>query len=70
MGRIRDWAKCLECGERRMVSHKEWIRASRPRCLRCGGTIEPSDTAADEHAAHSNALKDDQSKRDRKTGRK
>ena len=70
MGRLRDWAQCLDCGSRRLVSHKEWIRASRPRCLACGGPIEPSAAAADEHAEHNTALRDDQSKRDQKTGRK
>jgi len=69
MGRIRDWAKCLDCGERRMVSHKEWIRASRPRCRACGGPVEPSDAAADEHASHYEAEKVDQHRRDVKTNR-
>jgi hypothetical protein len=69
MGRIKDWAKCLDCGARRLVRHKEWIRASRPRCLACGGPIEPSGKAADEHASHYDAEKDDRAKRDRKTGR-
>lgn len=69
MGRIKDWAKCVDCGARRQVRHKEWIRASRPRCLSCGGIIEPSETAAEEHAAHRAAEKDDQVKRDMKTGR-
>jgi hypothetical protein len=50
MGQYKDWAKCLDCNERRMVTKKEWLRASRPRCYRCGGPVEPSAKAADEHA--------------------
>lgn len=69
MGRMKDWAKCLDCGERRIVRHKEWIRAARPRCLRCGGPVEPSETAASEHAAHHDGRKADQALRDKKTGR-
>jgi len=70
MGRRKDWAKCLSCGSRRLVEHKEWIRASRPRCRACGGAIELSTTAADEQAAHTDAQKEDQARRDVKTGRK
>ena len=70
MGRYKDWAKCLDCGERRMVSRKEWIRAARPRCRACGGPVEPSDTAANEHVAHYEAEKVDQILRDAKTNRK
>jgi thioredoxin reductase len=70
MGRMRDLATCLDCGERRLVSHKEWIRASRPRCFACGGTVEPSSQAAiSEHASHVAAQKADQSVRDAKTNR-
>ena len=67
MGRIRDWAKCLDSGARRQVAKKEWIRASRPRCHACGGPVEPSDKAADEHAVHHNATLADRSKIEAKT---
>jgi len=69
MGRMKDWAKCLDCGERRIVYHKEWIRAARPRCLRCGGPIEPSKAAAKEHTVHYDGKKDIEVLRDRKMGR-
>ena len=54
MGRMWDIAVCLNsrCGERRRVYHREWIRASRPRCLGCGGPIEPSSSASEEHVEH------------------
>lgn len=70
MGIRKDWARCLNCGARRLVEHKEWIRRSRPRCLACGGAIEISSTAAKEHAEHTDAKKADQDKRDIQTGRK
>jgi uncharacterized protein with PIN domain len=69
MGRYRDLGRCVDCGEARMVKHNEWIRASRPRCYGCGGSLEPSDTAADEHVDHNAALTEDRAIRDRKTGR-
>ena len=69
MGIRRDWAKCTSCGARRLVAHREWIRASRPRCLKCGGPIEISADAADEHAAHHDGLKEDRALRDQKTNR-
>lgn len=49
MGVHWDWATCLDCGKRRTVKHREWIRASRPRCLACGGPVEPSEAAKDDH---------------------
>lgn len=61
MGRMRDWAKCVDCGSRRQVKHKEWIRASQPRCYACGGRVEPSDDAKDEHAEHHDASRENRS---------
>jgi hypothetical protein len=52
MGRFSDFATCLDCGTKRKVSHKEWIRAARPRCRACGGPIEISQAASDQHAEH------------------
>ena len=70
MGHRRDWATCLDCGERRMVPHREWIRASRPRCLGCGGPLEVSTTAADEQARHLDAKLKSNARRDKMTNRK
>jgi len=64
MGRIKDIAQCVECGVRRAVEHKEWIRAAQPRCFACGGRLEPSLSAHEEHVAHADAQKADQHKRD------
>lgn len=49
MGRKYDIATCRDCGAHRRVDHREWIRASRPRCLACGGPVEASNQAANEH---------------------
>lgn len=32
---------CRDCGETRMVHWVERNRAAPPRCLRCGGIVEP-----------------------------
>ena len=41
----RCWVRCLACGHREMI-RRSWLdRASRPRCSRCGGPIEPSPDA-------------------------
>lgn len=69
MGATKDLAMCVDCGVRRIVRHKEWIRASQPRCRACGGRLEMSATAYDDHVAHNDALKDDRHKRDLKTNR-
>ena len=52
MGKFWDIAKCLNCGEKSKVRHREWIRASRPRCPGCGGPVEPSKAAYEEHVDH------------------
>lgn len=52
MGRFRDWATCLRCGKRRLVNHREWIKAAGARCLDCGGPLEPSSVASEEHVTH------------------
>ena len=36
------WATCRDCGHREAVPWKDFARASRPRCARCGGFVEPS----------------------------
>lgn len=55
MGVIRDLATCLDCGNRQTVRKREWIRASRPRCVACGGPVEPSVPARDDMARHNDA---------------
>ena len=57
MGQRYDIGECLDCGERRRVYHKEWIRASSPRCLGCGGRVEPSVRASKEHVKHNDEVK-------------
>lgn len=52
MGYHYDYGVCRDCGKKRRVRHVEWIRASRPKCRACGGGLDPSMTASDEHAAH------------------
>ena len=52
MGQYSDFANCLDCGAKRKVTHKEWIRAARPRCRACGGPLEASQAASKEHAKH------------------
>mgnify|MGYP003138031276 CR=1 len=52
MGQYYDIGKCVDCGECRKVYHREWIRASSPRCLGCGGRVEPSAMAGKEHVKH------------------
>lgn len=69
MGQFKDWAVCLDCGERRIVKHREWIRASRPRCLRCGGPIEPSSDAQNDMARHAEAKTEYTARLDRATNR-
>jgi uncharacterized protein with PIN domain len=55
MGVKYDIGECCRCSKRRRVAHKEWIRASRPRCLECGGPLEPSAMATEEHVSHQDA---------------
>ncbi len=52
MGINHDFGTCLDCKARRKVRHHEWIRAARPRCYTCGGSLEPSAMASGEHVAH------------------
>ena len=42
MGNKGDIAKCRDCGNRRLVLKREWLRAARPRCTACGGPLENS----------------------------
>lgn len=55
MGMKWDRATCLHCGAQRTVQHREWIRAKAPRCLICGGPIEPSKAARKEHIEDNDA---------------
>lgn len=48
-------AECLDCGAKRQVSSKEWIRAARPRCYDCGGPVEPSESARERYLLHTTA---------------
>lgn len=34
-------AVCRDCGHKQEVARKEWDRAARPRCLACGGLVDP-----------------------------
>jgi len=43
---------CLDCNARQKVHHREWIRASRPRCSSCGGTLQKSDAALNNDRRH------------------
>ena len=52
MGSRYDMAGCVECGSRRRVYHREWLRASAPRCRACGGRVEESSAARKEHTTH------------------
>ena len=55
MGQRKDWMRCCDCRERRLVSHREQGRAAKPRCLGCGGPLEMSQAAADDRARHCDA---------------
>jgi len=57
MGYRYDYGECLDCGERRRVYHREWIRAASPRCRGCGGRLEPSKQASKEHVKHNDEAK-------------
>jgi hypothetical protein len=52
MGAKWDMGTCADCGLMRRVSHREWLRASQPRCRACGGRLEISSRARHEHKAH------------------
>lgn len=39
----QDSFRCLDCGTLRYVNRREWYRASRPRCLKCGGALDDTD---------------------------
>ncbi len=52
MGHKYDMGTCCSCGTKRIVTHKEWIRASRPRCYECGGPLEQSAQSYREHVTH------------------
>jgi len=49
---------CQDCGNRQRVSHREWIRASRPRCQACGGSLQKSEAAQINDINHKEALKE------------
>ena len=57
MGRRYDIGECVDCGNKNRVLHKEWGRASPPRCSACGGRLEPSETAKEEHVHKGTAAK-------------
>lgn len=41
----RCWVRCLDCSHRTMIPRSWLDRRTRPRCVRCGGPIEPSEDA-------------------------
>lgn len=57
MGHHYDIGTCDDCGTRRKVLHREWIRAARPRCPACGGYLDVSAMASDEHVTHEDAAR-------------
>jgi len=57
MGAQYDFATCVDCGARRKVRKKEWIRSAQPRCYACGGRVEPSAQAAVEHIYHEDKVR-------------
>ena len=65
MGQFKDKAHCVDCGAERVVKHREWIRASQPRCYSCGGRVERSAAAAEEHVAHADAKRASDAKADK-----
>lgn len=67
MGLKRDLATCLSCNHKQMVNHREWIRASRPRCVACGGAMEKSAAAHDDEKRHQGMKQDSDAMRDEKT---
>lgn len=52
MGIRSDWAQCCSCGKRTMIKKKLWLRASRPRCMECGGPLEQSEAARQGDIVH------------------
>ena len=58
MGIRFDLATCVDCGTRRQVRHREWIHATQPRCFNCGGRIEPSGPAYEQHLVHNEAIRE------------
>jgi NAD-dependent SIR2 family protein deacetylase len=49
MGTKYDLGECVDCHQRQRVRHLEWVRAAAPRCRNCGGRLEPSAVAYEEH---------------------
>ena len=68
MGAYRDWAKCLECGEREMVNRVRWFKASRPRCKACGGPLEKSEAAQEMDADRTEATNEQAIRIEKLTG--
>ena len=56
MGIKYDIGICQDCGKRRKVKHREWIRKNRPRCLDCGGYLVHSRSANSDHIDHNDNL--------------
>ncbi len=49
--------RCLDCGALRFVLIHELERATAPRCLRCGGTLEETDVSRKRRIERSDAVK-------------
>jgi len=47
----RNIGVCRDCGHRQNVWRREWLRAKSPRCVACGGVLEPC-KAAKKKLAH------------------
>ena len=66
MGILHDIGTCADCGVRRIVKHREWIRAASPRCYACGGRLLESMASHDEHVAGQDAKRKQHALIDRK----
>jgi hypothetical protein len=63
-----DFGVCRDCGLKTKVNHKEWMRAAIPRCRACGGSLEESNAAGDEHLDFSLVAKEQREQLKRKMG--
>ena len=67
MGFKWDIGKCCDCGKFEKVYHREWTRASRPKCIACGGRLDPSEQATKEHAKFADVRKESRAAHKKKT---
>lgn len=72
MSRVRDrfGHKCLDCGKLQYPSRVELIRARSPRCLWCGGPLEPCKSAVKKIATAADAKRESVATVNQKMGKK